>query len=413
MAGACKEKQNCSIRTSPEALGFRDACPLVSKYAEVAHKCRPSKFYITKKERKKINFNFNKLKIATFLFSMKKTDTFRNKVICAGREVELTCPKSQRLLIYSASFGTLLQIPHECSLLSGSQSKSNADLTNVNTAKSGLSVCQAAKANDLVTNRCQGQKQCHLSATFDEFGWNECARTYPNIHQSPYLHLKVVYNCVPKEVLRDSLVAGRPVRLNLTVPSISSIRQPSIVASNVRNSIESNESKTSLIALKGFASSSSPTSSLNTTKVIAKEANVKRNNQTETTSLVLSTTTTTPANNYNELFELARYDLTETSKNGEDNDKDHGPDDNNDNEKKMMKEKKTQPETAANYKTHSLDHADEVKSNYEVVWSDWLSVYQHFERKTSIFYFIFYLYFLLIFIFIFFSKTKKEIQNDF
>lgn len=42
---ACKEQKLCRIRTSPEALGLKDHCPAVSKYAEIAYKCRPSEYF--------------------------------------------------------------------------------------------------------------------------------------------------------------------------------------------------------------------------------------------------------------------------------------------------------------------------------------------------------------------------------
>lgn len=41
---ACREKQICKIMTDPGSFAGIDPCPGITKYAEVAYKCRPSKY---------------------------------------------------------------------------------------------------------------------------------------------------------------------------------------------------------------------------------------------------------------------------------------------------------------------------------------------------------------------------------
>jgi hypothetical protein len=266
--------------------------------------------------------------------------------------MDLICPKSQRLLIFSAFFGTSLQAPHECSMLSASQS--GPEVTHHDTSKKGgNTVCQSPKANELVMNRCQGQKQCRLTATFDEFGWTDCARSMSNAIHSSHLHLKVVYNCAPKEVLRDSLVAARPIRSNSTDRSAStrstleSIGRPANSIDTKVNASQSNgfviksgnSSKTLFGgSSSGSASFTSPSSSSSTT----------------------GAPTTSTTTDYSGFVDAPRYDSNANDKN------------------------KAQPETAANYKTHSLDSTltDEVKQSNDRVWSDWVSLYRYLERKS-------------------------------
>lgn len=257
--------------------------------------------------------------------------------------MDLTCPKSQRLLIFSAVFGTSLQAPHECSILSASRSNNDASTSNDLIKKGTIAVCQAPKANELVMNRCQGQKQCRLSASFDEFGWTDCARSVPNINHNAHLHLKVVYNCAPKEILRDSLVAGRPMRTNTTDAHGGSIRAPSPAKPP-----KSIEAQINVLPSNAFKPNSSLDGALDSTT-------------TTTTISSGSSNASTTTHDYSGFVDAPRYD----------------PNDSNANKKRA------QPETAANYKTHSLDHplTDEVKQEGERASGDWLNLYRYLESK--------------------------------
>ncbi|XP_076372792.1 protein eva-1-like isoform X2 [Tachypleus tridentatus] len=144
---ACREQQVCKMRTSPESLGG-DPCPGVRKYAEVAYKCRPDVFY--------------------------------NEIACEGQRLRLRCSKSMRIVIYSASFGgTRFGVP-ECLQ---QESAGNQD-------------CQVSYATETVLRSCLGKRKCSVAADKDTFGDPSCSR-------GSSLFLKVVYTCVPKEILRD------------------------------------------------------------------------------------------------------------------------------------------------------------------------------------------------------------------
>lgn len=125
-------------------------------------------------------------------FLMCFLDTFYNKVICAGDRLRLKCHKSSRIVIYSASFGSTLagvpECPQKADINSSSQSLPSED-------------CQVSYATEIVMSSCHGKKKCSLDADVGTFGDPRCAKT-------TRFHLKVVYTCVPKDVLKELDVFG-------------------------------------------------------------------------------------------------------------------------------------------------------------------------------------------------------------
>jgi hypothetical protein len=227
--------------------------------------------------------------------------------------------------------------------------------TNSTGKKSTGGVCQTLKANELVSGRCQGQKQCRLTATFDDFGWIDCARSIPDIHQNPFLHLKVVYNCVPKEVLRESLVSNRPIRPNPTDRSMPVRPLTSSIVNNNQKSIDSTENKS--------ISNQSNNSHLLMTSYVKEQIDLNSSLVTLATITTNATTTTSTSQDYSEFVDAPHYDLNKIQI--------------------ADTKKKKQLETAANYKTHLADHAEQIKSpENEIVWSDFASIYRHFESTS-------------------------------
>ena len=115
------------------------------------------------------------------------SDTFYNKIICAGNKLQLKCHKSLRIAIFKASFGSTLTGVPECS-------KPHSSQTKFPTANLQFPECQVSFATEIVMSSCFGKKKCTLEADISTFGDPGCPKNAP-------LHLKVVYTCVPKEVL--------------------------------------------------------------------------------------------------------------------------------------------------------------------------------------------------------------------
>ena len=104
-------------------------------------------------------------------------------MICAGDRLRLKCHKSSRIVIYSAAFGATPGGVPECPQV-GSESVSPSE------------ECQVSYATETVMSSCHSRKKCSLDADIGTFGDPGCAKT-------SRLHLKVVYTCVPKDVLKD------------------------------------------------------------------------------------------------------------------------------------------------------------------------------------------------------------------
>lgn len=176
--------------TSPESFGGIDPCPGVNKYAEIAFKCRPSTTFhwFHTNSSQFLDFVSPKpiyiLLIPLLVFS----DTFYNKVVCAGDRLRLKCHKSSRIVIYSASFGSTATSVAECPQQTDSHSNSESLMVSED--------CQVSYATETVMSSCHARKKCSLDADVGTFGDPGCAK-------NARLHLKVVYTCVPKDVLKE------------------------------------------------------------------------------------------------------------------------------------------------------------------------------------------------------------------
>ncbi len=109
-------------------------------------------------------------------------------MICAGDRLRLKCQKSSRIVIYSASFGSTPNSVPECPQLASSQP--------ISQSLTASEECQVSYATETVMSSCHGRKKCSLGVDIGTFGDPGCAK-------STRLHLKVVYTCVPKDVLKE------------------------------------------------------------------------------------------------------------------------------------------------------------------------------------------------------------------
>ncbi|XP_049528345.1 protein eva-1 isoform X1 [Dermacentor silvarum] len=149
---ACREKEECTVKTDAKSF-MVDPCPGVHKYAEVAFKCRPT--------------------------------TFSNRIVCENDVLNLRCHKNLRIVIYSANFGGTEKGVPEC--------PQRQDVK--------LSECQVSYATETVLTTCHGRRKCTVAADMGTFG-------NPSCHKDSRLFLKVVYTCVPKEILKDLDIGG-------------------------------------------------------------------------------------------------------------------------------------------------------------------------------------------------------------
>ncbi|KAG8193519.1 hypothetical protein JTE90_003730 [Oedothorax gibbosus] len=150
---SCREQRVCKLRTHPGTFG-QDPCPGVSKYAEVAYKCRPN--------------------------------VFSNKVVCEGERLRLRCHRNLRIVIYSAAFGATHYGVPECPQPQG---------------EGHIEDCQVSYATEAVMSSCHGRRKCSVGADVGTFG-------HPGCPQGTRLFLKVVHTCAPKEILKDLELGG-------------------------------------------------------------------------------------------------------------------------------------------------------------------------------------------------------------
>ncbi|XP_044006604.1 protein eva-1 isoform X4 [Aphidius gifuensis] len=144
----CQKKRNCKFNTSPKSLQ-NDPCPSLPKYIEVAYKCRPYEF--------------------------------RSKVACENDAVNLMCFPGKRVAIYSASFGRTEYESLQCPQPHGVKEET----------------CNSQHATGVVMKMCHGKRKCSVIAngsTFDDTCKPD-TRTY----------LKIIYTCVPRNVMREDL----------------------------------------------------------------------------------------------------------------------------------------------------------------------------------------------------------------
>ncbi|XP_025420971.1 protein eva-1 homolog C isoform X3 [Sipha flava] len=141
---ACQKKQQCRVQPS---VGKYDPCPGHPKFIQVDYKCRPFEF--------------------------------RSKVACEDEVVNLQCNPNSRLAVFSASYGRTEYESIQCPQPQGVPEET----------------CLVSYATETVMTVCHGKRNCRLVADAATFG-NPCK-------PASRMYLKVVYNCVPRRVLKE------------------------------------------------------------------------------------------------------------------------------------------------------------------------------------------------------------------
>uniref|UniRef100_A0A1A9W723 SUEL-type lectin domain-containing protein n=1 Tax=Glossina brevipalpis TaxID=37001 RepID=A0A1A9W723_9MUSC len=174
---ACQKKKHCKFEGRPQFYGLGtsgvgdtsgtssyhsstistnninvDPCPKKRKIVEIAYKCRPYEF--------------------------------RSKVACHNDVAQLECNPYSRIAVYSASFGRTEYESIQCPQPQGVREET----------------CLASYATETVMQICHGRRRCNLAADANTFG-SPC-------HPNSRMYLKVVYTCVPKQVLMDRYESG-------------------------------------------------------------------------------------------------------------------------------------------------------------------------------------------------------------
>uniref|UniRef100_A0A1B0FJB7 SUEL-type lectin domain-containing protein n=1 Tax=Glossina morsitans morsitans TaxID=37546 RepID=A0A1B0FJB7_GLOMM len=174
---ACQKKKHCKFDGRPQFYGLgasgvgdtsgtssyhssttssnninADPCPKKRKIVEIAYKCRPYEF--------------------------------RSKVACHNDVAQLECNPYSRIAVYSASFGRTEYESIQCPQPQGVREET----------------CLASYATETVMQICHGRRRCNLAADANTFG-SPC-------HPNSRMYLKVVYTCVPKQVLMDRYESG-------------------------------------------------------------------------------------------------------------------------------------------------------------------------------------------------------------
>ncbi|XP_018795103.1 PREDICTED: uncharacterized protein LOC108972777 isoform X2 [Bactrocera latifrons] len=161
---ACQKKKHCKFNGAPHFYRLStgvdvnnynntvntvnvDPCHKRRKIVEVAYKCRPYEF--------------------------------RSKVACHNDLAQLECNPYSRIAVYSASFGRTEYESIQCPQPQGVREET----------------CQASYATETVMQICHGRRRCNLAADANTFG-SPC-------QPMSKMYLKVVYTCVPKQVLKD------------------------------------------------------------------------------------------------------------------------------------------------------------------------------------------------------------------
>ncbi|XP_037050211.1 uncharacterized protein LOC119084366 [Bradysia coprophila] len=142
----CQKKTMCQFVAAPKSLEG-NPCPDVRRLIYFAYKCRPYEF--------------------------------RSKVACENEIIQLTCSPYWRITIYSASYGRTEYESVQCAQPLGVLEET----------------CLASYANERVMQICHGKRRCIISADTATFG-NPCK-------PESRMYLKIVYTCVPKQILKD------------------------------------------------------------------------------------------------------------------------------------------------------------------------------------------------------------------
>ncbi|XP_059218178.1 protein eva-1 isoform X3 [Stomoxys calcitrans] len=155
---ACQKKRHCKFSANSKPLASGDPCAGIRKFVEIAYKCRPYEF--------------------------------RSKVACENDNMPLVCNPYSRIAIYSASFGYIERESVQCPQNSSTQSQ-----TQTTPDTTGKQTCLVSYATETVMQICHGRRRCSVTADAGTFG-RPCKNDIP-------MHLKVVYTCIPRKVLKD------------------------------------------------------------------------------------------------------------------------------------------------------------------------------------------------------------------
>lgn len=142
----CQKKTMCQFVAAPKSPEGKP-CPNVRRLIYFAYKCRPYEF--------------------------------RSKVACENEIIQLTCSPYWRITIYSASYGRTEYESVQCAQPQGVLEET----------------CLASYANERVMQICHGKRRCIISADTATFG-NPCK-------PESRMYLKIVYTCVPRQILKD------------------------------------------------------------------------------------------------------------------------------------------------------------------------------------------------------------------
>ncbi|BFZ25057.1 hypothetical protein BsWGS_28096 [Bradybaena similaris] len=145
MLDLCEDRSSCVVLASPETF-TQDPCVGTPKYLEAHYKCRP--------------------------------DEFEHRTVCEGETMEIVCGRGDRIAVYSAMFGRTLNGTDRCPA-----------------SKQEYIDCQAAGTLSEVSSRCQGRRECALTASHSVFG-DPCAAAINT-------YLTVSYACVPRKILKQ------------------------------------------------------------------------------------------------------------------------------------------------------------------------------------------------------------------
>ncbi|XP_046730066.1 protein eva-1 homolog C [Silurus meridionalis] len=149
MTDECEDRRSCELLVNSRLFGT-DPCPSISKSLTLQYKCRPNEF--------------------------------KSKVVCEGEKLRVSCKTGMQIAVFSAMFGRTQEGALECP---------------PHPRRMPPVDCRAEGALQVMTSRCQGKRTCVVQVSVQEFG-DPC-------YTGTRKYLSVIYTCVPKKLLQDSV----------------------------------------------------------------------------------------------------------------------------------------------------------------------------------------------------------------
>ncbi|MCJ8749889.1 hypothetical protein PDJAM_G00192830 [Pangasius djambal] len=149
MTDECEDRRSCELLVNSRLFGT-DPCPSIGKSLTLQYKCRPNEY--------------------------------KSKVVCEGEKLRVSCKTGMQIAVYSAMFGRTQEGALECP-------PHHRRAPSVD--------CHAEGALQVMTSLCQGKRTCAVRASAQEFG-DPC-------YAGTRKYLSVIYTCVPKKLLQDSV----------------------------------------------------------------------------------------------------------------------------------------------------------------------------------------------------------------